>query len=81
MAKKTTRKPVKKTKMSVKSKAKAVKSSVFLNSLPKNEVEYLELLIKFTERATVSRGGKIDLGMQAQAERLKMKLAEAKKSA
>lgn len=52
------------------------KGPTMLDKLPKNRGEWLELVIKFTERAITDH----DKSMQAQADRLKAELAEWRKA-
>lgn len=57
---------------------KKFKGPTMLDKLPKNRGEWLELVIKFTERAI--NPGHPDQGMVAQAERLKAELVEWRKA-
>lgn len=61
-------------KKQTKSKFTAKKS--IINSLPKNRVEYLELLIRMTEKRIDSNS--FDMTMENQANRLKAELSKLK---
>ena len=63
-------------KKAVRKKKSKPKAKSLMDRLPKNRGEYLELLIKMTEKAI----SPTDKAMQPQADRLKIELAQWKKS-
>ena len=69
-------------KTPVKKSAKAVKRKLtMLDTLPNNEIEYLECLLFYTERSIPTRGsGKPNEDMVNQAERLKLRIKALKKA-
>lgn len=79
MAKKTAKKTVKSTKKLTKTVTPARKQTL-MDKLPKTEVEHLELMLFYTERAIPNGYGKPDQGMVSQAERIKARIAELKKA-
>lgn len=68
------KKALKKKKSSTKS---APKKSTFLDRLPKNKIERLELMIRMTEKHIDPRG--FDTTMSNQAARLRAELEDLKK--
>lgn len=74
----------KKARKTVKKQSKASKNGLskpkltFMDKLPRNRVEYLELLIRMTERRIVP--GEVGEVMKAQAIRLKAELEALKAS-
>jgi hypothetical protein len=55
---------------------KRVKRNPLLDRLPKNREEYLQLLIRLTERNITNNGTDLDAFFVSQAEKLKKQLAE-----
>lgn len=67
------------TKKKRKATTKKVKNTL-LDRLPKNEIEYLELLIRMTEKHISPHGTDLDAFFVGQAARLKRQLEELKKN-
>lgn len=77
--KKTAKRPVKKSKKTVKKDAAPVpKKLTLMDRLPKNEIERMELMIRMTEKHINPHS--VNCAMKAQAERLKLQLEEMKKN-